>query len=577
MNRPNANSKSVEELISNKIFKVPEYQRNFSWEKKNWEDLWNDVIEGLTTETDHFIGTIILKSTNKNEICKDNITTYSIFDVVDGQQRITTIYLFLIALYRLGNKSIKEKIKRDNYYRIELGNLNNEFFKKIIDNKKVSPKILTNELVLDALNYFENKIKEFKKSNKIEDLTRYLLNSVIFLEFILQDESLAIKAFECLNDRGKPLTLLDKTKSLLMYYSMRYMDNSLSVLINNSFGNVFNNYDLIKNYGKSHNIDAINSNRFGEEEILRFFYHYFALYSIENYKIDCPYNVDITSDDVFNSYLKTFCKGLKQDKEKLKRFVEDFCVNFNKFTEGFKRLLEKIKTDSKIKNLFVFLGINLRVYPLIIGLETENILTPKFINLIETLDLRIYKFGAGYARKDLYRNAISAIKTNPESDKIYDKVKWFITSYDYNFDYGIRNFNYYQYDRNIIKYILWQYEKYRNKKFNSNNIKLYSTVEIEHTFSQDTSTSFPAFNFIDKDEYSNKIQDIGNLCLLEGPLNKISNNLIPERKSEHYQKSIVPSTKSLGFKIENHGYKKEDIIERGEKIRNFCKDKWIVN
>jgi len=37
-----------------KVFRVPDYQRNYAWEKKNWEDFWNDIKEGLSTSTEHY-------------------------------------------------------------------------------------------------------------------------------------------------------------------------------------------------------------------------------------------------------------------------------------------------------------------------------------------------------------------------------------------------------------------------------------------------------------------------------------------------------------------------------------------
>ena len=43
--RPSAQAKNVYELFAGKVFRVPDYQRNYAWEKKNWEDFWNDIKE----------------------------------------------------------------------------------------------------------------------------------------------------------------------------------------------------------------------------------------------------------------------------------------------------------------------------------------------------------------------------------------------------------------------------------------------------------------------------------------------------------------------------------------------------
>ncbi|GAH32249.1 unnamed protein product, partial [marine sediment metagenome] len=59
---------NLEEFFISKIFKIPEYQRPYSWEKKNWEDTYNDikdVIEGGNGDIDHYWGTITLFNTKK--------------------------------------------------------------------------------------------------------------------------------------------------------------------------------------------------------------------------------------------------------------------------------------------------------------------------------------------------------------------------------------------------------------------------------------------------------------------------------------------------------------------------------
>jgi len=63
--KPNAEARDVDELFAGKIFRVPDYQRNYSWDKKNWEDFWNDIKEGLDTGTEHYWGTITLKATEE--------------------------------------------------------------------------------------------------------------------------------------------------------------------------------------------------------------------------------------------------------------------------------------------------------------------------------------------------------------------------------------------------------------------------------------------------------------------------------------------------------------------------------
>jgi len=54
ISKPNAEARDIDELFAGKIFRVPDYQRSYSWESMNWVDFWNDIKEGLETETEHY-------------------------------------------------------------------------------------------------------------------------------------------------------------------------------------------------------------------------------------------------------------------------------------------------------------------------------------------------------------------------------------------------------------------------------------------------------------------------------------------------------------------------------------------
>lgn len=252
--KPNAEARDIDELFAGKIFKIPNYQRNYAWTEKNWEDFWNDIKEGLETGTEHYWGTITLKATNEQYRCVEEDQYFKVYEVVDGQQRLTTIYLFLLALSNKGKPILKKRfIKCGDIYRLELGGLNHQFLKDLVDEKDPTPTIKTNKLLKKCLEYFENQIHSF---GRLDELSKYLQKITFSLEFVVQDQTLAVKAFESLNDRGKPLTLLDKTKSYLMFISLRYLkNNNLNETINKVFGNVFANYDVIKEIGEQENID----------------------------------------------------------------------------------------------------------------------------------------------------------------------------------------------------------------------------------------------------------------------------------------------------------------------------------
>ena len=476
----------------------------------------------------------------------------------------------------MGKPAIRESfIKCGNIYRVELGGLNNQFLKDLVDAKNPKPDMKTNKLLKDCLEQFENQIRTFAK---IDDLSKNLQTLTFSLEFVVQNQLLAVKAFESLNDRGKPLTLMDKTKSYLMFASLRYLnnnDNNLNNKINTTFGNIFTNYDIIKEIGEQEDIDYVRSDRLTEDELLRFFYHYFAHYAIQEYTLPTGYDHDATANDVFEIFLKSSCNQLKNAPDNLKDFIREFLEGLEKFVGSFKNVVEKVKTDCRFKKLFTFLGLNARIYPLIISLETENMLNNSILELIETLDLRVYKIRGTDPRARLYRDVIAQIRGETDIQPIENGIRSFVNYFmpDTLFQHYL---NETIYDNRATKFILWEYEKYKNSLFEDYNSELYENFQKEHIFAQNPRPVFPAYGFNDVEEYFANIDRLGNLCLLEETLNKQCQNKLPEQKKGYYQRSRIVITKQLGYEIANNGFNKKHIVQRTKDIIRFCLKRWKI-
>ena len=87
---------TLEVFFTGKFFRIPSYQRDYAWDTGNVDDLLDDIIEAIETITTHYIGTFILSKTSHP----------SVYNVVDGQQRLTTlIMLFNVAIRELGTST----------------------------------------------------------------------------------------------------------------------------------------------------------------------------------------------------------------------------------------------------------------------------------------------------------------------------------------------------------------------------------------------------------------------------------------------------------------------------------------
>ena len=86
---------TVEKFLSYGIFTIPEYQRGYAWTKDQLEDLLNDLSD-VEFIKEHYAGTITLIKSGQEQIGITNLTKY---DIVDGQQRLTTFHLLLASIF----------------------------------------------------------------------------------------------------------------------------------------------------------------------------------------------------------------------------------------------------------------------------------------------------------------------------------------------------------------------------------------------------------------------------------------------------------------------------------------------
>ncbi len=227
---------TLNELLGNgKIYKVPQFQRDYSWTKDNWEDLWNDIMIARNTGKAHYLGAIVLQ--NKGA---------KLFEIIDGQQRFTTISLLILAVIDAINtmaangvdtEANKERINllMSQYIgqkdaasltysnKLELNENNNGFYKtKLVNFRSDNIRgktTSTDKLLWDAYSFFKEKLDDDLKLNKGDNYASFL-NQVVgdqlmFIQITVEDELNAYTVFETLNSRGVELTSADLLKNYL--------------------------------------------------------------------------------------------------------------------------------------------------------------------------------------------------------------------------------------------------------------------------------------------------------------------------------------------------------------------------
>ena len=223
---------TVDELLAKRLFRIPDYQRAYSWKKSQRDDLFKDIQklrDSNDPERSHFLATIVLmKTSEKEEVGPDE---FFVYDIVDGQQRLTTLVILLKAITKqLLNGNDDEKrygadlqsllVKRDND-RLILLQTNHESaheFRQYLVSGVIPRKSDINTSaqlrLADAFNNCEHFVQNWPQG--ATDLLRLIKNRLAIVNYVLEDQASAYTIFEVLNSRGLAVDSLDKCKSMLM-------------------------------------------------------------------------------------------------------------------------------------------------------------------------------------------------------------------------------------------------------------------------------------------------------------------------------------------------------------------------
>lgn len=562
-------NKKIKDFFNGRFFEIPKYQRGYAWEVQNIRDLFDDIVESIESNSNHYIGTIVLsKSENYDEK----------FYVVDGQQRTTTVTLIISALI----KKLQDKdsayyerfyLKEDDRFRISPLNRDQKFFTDLIAGKIGEPQNKSQRFLKDAIEEINFKVEQ------IGDKLKFLksVEKLEVMEFVENSEGDAIRIFQTVNDRGKPLSNMEKAKSLLIYFSNRYLDKKLDNSINDHFSDIFEIYDDIKHIGEDLGINLIKNRDFNEDNLMR--YH-FVTYSNENY--------DPTANYVLQ-YLKNQLTNFRKDGDKypeMELFITSYISSLKEFFENCKMVLERAKTDAKYYKLFVVLNLSATLYPLIIQLQKLTLLDKNltganrnqftFFDLVELIEVRVYKTRGTDPKAD-----ISRLVFEIEKKKIDDIENWLIwfnnrwmskEEFQSNLSRGI-------YGNRALNHIFITYCEHTNNEteFSIDELKklVAKIPNIEHILSQTPTFDPIALGFENKEDFIDFEHYIGNLTILEKGLNSIVLNKNAIDKIDGYGRSSFIMTKKLGSTIDtSKGFNKIDLQNRTKKIAQYCIKRW---
>jgi len=224
----NANKELLNSFFtSNLQYIVPFFQRTYVWDEDNWEILWEHISQ-IAQKTngphndEHFIGTLITKQQVSERIDESKR------DLIDGQQRLTTIALLLKAIatkatgqgdyIKLKDKAnellLFENSRGEKFLRIEHSRNDKEYFEAIMHDGDLSKLNNQEHKILKCYKFFKDKLKDFS-DDQLENLRTIILSNVPVISMLLSDKDDEQEIFDTINSLGVKLTTGELLKNYI--------------------------------------------------------------------------------------------------------------------------------------------------------------------------------------------------------------------------------------------------------------------------------------------------------------------------------------------------------------------------
>ena len=563
---------TIDELLAKRLFRIPDYQRAYSWNKRQRDDLFNDIRklrESNDPERTHFLATIVLmKTSEREEVGPDE---FVVFDIVDGQQRLTTLVILLKAItkqllvgnddeHRYGADLQSLLVKRDNDRLILLQTNHesaNEFRQYLLSGvltRKGDINTNAQQKLADAFSDCEHFVQSWPQG--ATDLLRLIKNRLAIVNYVLEDQASAYTIFEVLNSRGLAVDPLDKCKSMLMALAYeRFIDDERSEFL----GQI---HQLWTSLYREIGVDEVSGT-----EVLRFTA---ALLSEE------PVGKIMTDDEALNSIRKSCQDDTKRILTTVSMFVD--LAKILKELNG-KRSLKAVVSNRQSRFLYT---------AIILTTHLKDKDEKQILDLWERVTFLIY----GIFRRDtryevgaLVKLAWSIVNERPSSTDIFGELSKIGSGYIDNRSSIMAQLcdkdRYNQWE-DPLRYLLYKYEAHLAEKAGYSLAQeiweriwnASSAKSIEHILPQDPSAEEWIAAFGSKDNAINNCHRLGNLLILPPEVNSKLGKLPFNQKLLIYRECT--HLRMVRDVTEYEAWNKDSIDDRELKIAEWAEEYWRI-
>ena len=532
----------LQEIIEGtKQYVIPLFQRSYSWTEKEWEILWNDIFELAEMDNPrvHFMGSIVsMPSTSVPQ----GVAKYLL---IDGQQRLTTIFVVLAVLRNLARKNGKDELadeihntllvnqykKDEEHYKLLPTQVDRRAYKGVIDDVESADNQITK-----AFLYFEKKSRNIPF--ELEKLLKIITESFSVVSIVLDADDNPYLVFESLNWKGRKLTQADLIKN---YFFMRIHQSKQE--------EIYNEYWLPM------------QTCFSEDLFPEFIRHFMMRKGGMIRQTDVYYSLkeQVTVDNAV-------------------RYIQEL----SKYSRYYKNMISpEYESDSRLRECFMRLN---RIeattaYPILLYFygeyDNQNISSDDFVEILSSLEnYLIRRFICDYKTNQLnkiFSSAYSYIQTY-DSGSVVDAFKSFLSERGYPKDSEFRSKfmeakMYGAGERKVkTKFILDSLEQgYHHKE----RIEL-DNLTIEHVMPQTLSVWWQNYLGDDWENVHDELLDnIGNLTLTA--YNSELSNDDYDIKRKIYSESHLELNKYFSIISE---WKREQIVQRSSVLVDKAIEIW---
>lgn len=548
-------SETYRQLMGNGLqYEIPKFQRDYSWESEHWDDLWQDIRLLNFEESEHYMGYLVLQSSDNRN-----------FQVIDGQQRLTTLSLLILSVLKCLQELAEKKIDAEqntkrkealmNSYigyldpvtllsknKLKLNRNNDDYYRNYLVPMQSLPirGINVSEKLMRScfLWLYEKVKKEFATGEALASFIDSIVDKLFFTVIKVSDELNAFKVFETLNARGVKLSSSDLLKNYLFSVvdatnphksELDEMEHLWSKVIDKLGSEKFP--EFLRCYWNSINKTVRKNDLFKAiRKDIRTKGDAFLLIRELNNNADVYMALQNPDDDLW--------KG----KQEISKYLWE--LKLFQVKQPFSLLLSAYNSleESDFKRLLKACSIISFRYNVIGGLnpnEQEVIYNAAALSIYKTKQFNIGDLRGIYPDDERFETefANKTFKDTPRNHR-------------------------------IAKYIFAEIERYKYHTDIDQSSDLYT---IEHILPEGAGDEW---NYLENEVIERCVYRMGNLTLLEKNLNKDSGAASFEVKKGVYAKSSIQLTKAITEQYSK--WTEETISQRQSRLAVEAKSLWRV-